>query len=126
MESVNQRENIIYNKLVRDKTIEVIESSNRKCNYVYVAPSVRYEMLRVKLFEEVDELACAVQLDSIVEEMADVYEVLGAMLKQLDVPVSRLEEVRKKKTEKYGTYEKFLFLHHVDQPKGYQREPEKF
>ena len=61
-----------YNKLVRDKIPEIIESQGKKCK-VYVAVNDDYQQrLKDKLQEEVQEFL----EDPCVDELADIEEVL--------------------------------------------------
>ena len=61
-----------YNKLVRDKIPEIIESQGKQCK-VYVAVNDDYQQrLKDKLQEEVQEFL----EDPCVEELADIEEVL--------------------------------------------------
>ena len=61
-----------YNKLVRDKIPEIIESQGKRCK-VYVAVNDDYQQrLKDKLQEEVQEFL----EDPCVEELADIEEVL--------------------------------------------------
>ena len=61
-----------YNKLVRDKIPEIIESQGKRCK-VYVAVNEDYQQrLKDKLQEEVQEFL----KDPCVEELADIEEVL--------------------------------------------------
>jgi len=61
-----------YNKLVRDKIPQIIESQGKRCK-VYVAANEDYQQrLKDKLQEEVQEFL----EDPCVEELADIEEVL--------------------------------------------------
>lgn len=65
----------VYNKLVRDRIPEIIESSGNKCEIEVVSDEVALEYLYKKLNEEVSELLEDKNLD----EIADVMEVLFAI-----------------------------------------------
>lgn len=65
----------IYNKLVRDKIQELIESDGRKC----VTRVLSEEEYIIALETKLDEEAAEYQADKNLEEMADVLEVLRAI-----------------------------------------------
>lgn len=65
----------VYDKLVRDRIPEIIESSGNKCEIEVVSDEVAIEYLYKKLNEEVSELLEDKNLD----EIADVMEVLFAI-----------------------------------------------
>jgi predicted house-cleaning noncanonical NTP pyrophosphatase (MazG superfamily) len=62
----------VYDKLVRDRIPEIIESSGNKCEIEVVSDEIALEYLYKKLNEEVNELLEDKNLD----EIADVMEVL--------------------------------------------------
>ncbi|EQK46726.1 putative phosphoribosyl-ATP pyrophosphohydrolase [[Clostridium] bifermentans ATCC 19299] len=65
----------VYDKLVRDRIPEIIESSGNKCEVEVVSNEIALEYLYKKLNEEVSELLEDKNLD----EIADVIEVLFAI-----------------------------------------------
>lgn len=65
----------VYDKLVRDRIPEIIESSGNKCEIEVVSDEIALEYLYKKLNEEVSELLEDKNLD----EIADVMEVLFAI-----------------------------------------------
>jgi len=68
-----------YNKLVRDLIPEIIRQDGRRCG-VEVMPEDEYvRALKDKLIEEAQEAAAAGPED-LVKELADLYEVVGALM----------------------------------------------
>ncbi|CEQ06451.1 phosphoribosyl-ATP pyrophosphohydrolase [Paeniclostridium sordellii] len=65
----------VYDKLVRDRIPEIIESSGNKCEIEVISDEVALEYLYKKLNEEVGELLEDKNLD----EIADCLEVLFAI-----------------------------------------------
>ena len=105
----------IYNKLVRDKIIDIINNNGRNEVAIYRTLSddeLKKELLK-KLEEEFLELKDAVisgDNNSVVEESADLIEVIRAINNDdLDSVISKLEEKR----EKRGGFSKKLFLEKV-------------
>jgi len=99
-----------YNKLVRDKIPEIIES-NGEIPEVEVMDDFTYsKKLDEKLLEECKELISTFDKNSRIEEMADVLEVLHAMADVLGIQMSEVEEARIIKKEKRGAFKEKLLL----------------
>lgn len=98
-----------YGKLVRDKIPEIIEENGEE-PIVRVLDDEEYvEALMGKLEEEVGEY-----LESgDVEELADVLEVIYALLEVEDVDMVYLEKIRKEKREERGGFEERIYLEDV-------------
>lgn len=96
----------IFNKLVRDKIPEIIESRGEK-SYTKILSDGEYkEQLDVKLQEEVKEYL----QDDNVEELADIVEVIYAILEYKKVNLEDFEKIRKDKVQKRGAFNKKIFL----------------
>ncbi|MDR2171198.1 MAG: nucleoside triphosphate pyrophosphohydrolase [Planctomycetaceae bacterium] len=95
-----------YDKLVRDKIPEVIKITGKTAN-IRVLNEIEYRSaLRDKLLEEVNEFV----KDDTVEELADVIEVLLAILRHRSISLDEFEKIRIEKKEKLGGFEKRLWL----------------
>ena len=70
---------MVSNKLVRDRIPEIIRVAGRTCEAVVLSDAAYREALLVKLVEEAREVQAA-QDGQIVTELADVLEVLNALL----------------------------------------------
>lgn len=112
----------VFNKLVRDKMIDIYKHdvANRISASDY---SVRYlsreetlEELKTKLLEEAQEVFEAYEKggDALKEEIADVIEVIDAMLHHNDIKLDEVLAIRDKKKEKRGGFETGLFLESID------------
>ena len=96
----------VFNKLVRDKIPQIIESNNEECEYAILSDKEFLEKLNEKLQEEMKEY-----LESgDVEELADLEEVLRAILDTKKVSLQEFEQIRSKKVEKRGAFKKKIFL----------------
>lgn len=99
----------IYNKLVRDRIPEIIESDGKRCT-TEILPDDRYlQMLDVKLNEELAEYQESISL----EELADLLEVMRAVVKARGWSWEQLEQARQEKTAQRGGFEKKIFLKEV-------------
>ncbi len=96
-------------KLVRDLIPEIIERTGRTPNVRLLDHDEYVEALHDKLLEEAEELR---QADgrSRLEEAADVYEVLLAIARTLDVDMSAIAAAADAKRSQRGGFERRLWL----------------
>ena len=100
---------IRYNKLVRDRIPEIIESSGKRCVTEILSDEDYLRMLDAKLDEELTEY----HKDQNIEELADLLEVLRATAIARGYSLEDLERVRKDKADKRGGFEKRILLKEV-------------
>ena len=102
---------IEYAKLIRDKIPEIIEQSGKKCIIEVMDNDTYIEYLDQKLNEELAEY----QQDKSIEELADLLEVMYAVVVARGHSVAELERIRLEKAEKRGAFEKKLLLKSVSE-----------
>ena len=102
---------IEYDKLIRDKIPEIIEQSGKKCIIEVMDNDTYIEYLDQKLNEELAEY----QQDKSIEELADLLEVMYAVVVARGYSVAELERIRLEKSEKRGAFEKRLLLKSVSE-----------
>ena len=102
---------IVYDKLIRDKIPEIIEQSGKKCIIEVMDNDTYIEYLDQKLNEELAEY----QQDKSIEELADLLEVMYAVVVARGYSVAELERIRLEKSEKRGAFEKRLLLKSVSE-----------
>lgn len=96
----------IYNKLVRDNIPKIMINNGAKPVTRILEDKEYYEELKKKLLEETKEF-----LESNnIEEIADIEEVILAILKYNDWSWEKLENIRKNKVDKKGSFDKKIFL----------------
>lgn len=95
-----------FNKLVRDKIPEIIEKNGETAICKVLENDEYIAELNTKLKEEVFEYL----EDNNVEELADVFEVILAILKFKGVTYEEFESVRTEKVEKRGAFDNKIFL----------------
>ena len=100
---------IHYNKLIRDKIPEIIEKSGKKPITEILDVEAYKKHLDLKLNEELQEYLN----DGNVNELADLVEVIYAILKHKGIEPDDFEQIRRKKAEERGAFDKRLLLKEV-------------
>lgn len=100
------KKTVIHNKLVRDKIPEIIETSGKKAVFRTLSEDEYLEMLDQKLSEEMNEYLS----DKSMEEIADLLEVIHAVVKARGLSMEEVEKIRLSKKEKRGGFENKVFL----------------
>lgn len=95
-----------YDKLVRDKIIEIIEAKGGKALYHAATDEEYGEKLKEKLLEEVAEFLEAENI----EEMADIFEVIDALLELKGWKYEEIADIQKKKRDERGGFERRIIL----------------
>ena len=98
-----------YDKLVRDRIPEIIESDGKKCTTEIVGDKKALEYLYIKLREETNELL----EDKNIDEAADVMEVVFAIAEKYGYSEEELLERRENKRNKRGGFKKNIILKEV-------------
>lgn len=104
----------IYNKAIRDKIPEIIRQKGEDCIVETLSDEQFLLELEKKLKEELDEY---LQSKS-PEELADLIEVIYRISELRGVGKEHLEEMRYKKAEARGAFEKNLFLKETREKTG--------
>jgi predicted house-cleaning noncanonical NTP pyrophosphatase (MazG superfamily) len=105
---------IKYNKLIRDRIPEIIEKSGKKAIVETLNESDYINFLKVKLEEELEEF----KKSEDIEEIADIIEVLYAIVEFKGMSIKDLEKIRLEKAEKRGAFKKRLLLKEVIENQG--------
>lgn len=99
-----------YNKLVRDRIPEIIAKKGDKAITHIADEHEFWKALKEKLFEELREFEAAEGEADMIEELADIFEVIDAIcdFKKFDQEVVR--GIQKKKAEEKGGFRKRIIL----------------
>jgi predicted house-cleaning noncanonical NTP pyrophosphatase (MazG superfamily) len=105
---------VTYNKLIRDRIPEIIEADgHRAATRVLDGEDFRVALL-AKLVEEAQEAEKA-PVHELPGELADVWEVLEALLSELSLTWKELEALAAVKRSERGGFERRLFLEYSEQ-----------
>lgn len=98
-----------YNKLVRDRVPEIIAAERRAYATEIMEDAEYRQALMAKLVEEAQEAAEA-EPDEIVKELADLYEVIEALLLAFDLDRDAIRAVQQKRRDERGGFEQRIKL----------------
>ncbi len=100
-----------YNKLVRDRIPQIIESAGKTCVTTVLTDEEYIHYLDAKLDKELAEY----HKDQNIEELADLLEVIRAAAIARGYTLEELERVRAEKAAVRGGFEKRIFLLEVQE-----------
>jgi predicted house-cleaning noncanonical NTP pyrophosphatase (MazG superfamily) len=100
----------IHQKLTRDKIPAILVEKNIICHTRVLEDEEYTDYLRKKLQEEVAEYLSAETSEQKLEELADVLEVIHAILRESETSFEKLELVRRAKFEECGGFYDRIFL----------------
>lgn len=98
-----------YHKLVRDKIPEIIENQGKTCVTEILSQEAYIQMLDEKLNEELAEY----QESKSLEELADLLEVMEAVVSARGYTWEELRAVRDEKRQNRGGFQKRILLREV-------------
>ncbi|WP_366248045.1 nucleoside triphosphate pyrophosphohydrolase [Terribacillus aidingensis] len=99
-----------YNKLVRDHIPAIIQQAGKVPKTAVLDQDRYIEELKLKLLEEANEISKAEEHNEVVEEAADLLEVLHALLDAKGISLEDIEYARRQKKEERGGFEDRIFL----------------
>ena len=100
---------ITHNKLVRDLIPQIIERDGKKAKFTKIIGLKLNEALVEKLSEEGQEFL--EEMD--IEELADLLEIVHALINLNDFQLEDVEQIRKSKQEQKGAFKEGFFLEYV-------------
>jgi len=107
----------VYPKLIRDLIPELVESEGKTASTRILTDDSEYlQCLLAKLIEEATELANAKTTHNQEEELADVFEVLNAVLELLKLTQADIAVVQDEKRQKRGGFKDRLLM--LSKPKN--------
>ena len=96
----------VYNKLVRDRIPEIIERSGKRCVCAELSEMDYLAALDAKLDEELAEY----HQDHSMEELADLLEVIRAVIIARGSTYEQVEAIRLEKSQNRGSFQKRILL----------------
>lgn len=99
-----------YNKLVRDKIPDIIESKGEDCKFSILGQESFIHELKKKLMEEVNEYLSATNDLNAMEELADILEILHTLAETHQKTFAEVESIRQNKLKERGGFKNKYFL----------------
>jgi predicted house-cleaning noncanonical NTP pyrophosphatase (MazG superfamily) len=106
---------IRYGKLIRDRIPEIMDGEGVRYEVVELDDDAFRAALLVKLTEEAEEIVAASSTPELVEEIADLYEVLDALLVQRGIAAHTVSDVQRQRREERGGFDRQLELRWTEQ-----------
>lgn len=108
-----------YNKLVRDKIPQNINSEKgKKCKYKILNDEEYLKELNKKIIEEAYEF---VEENSI-EELGDLMEVINTIMNEKGYTTEQVNNAMSQKKDKKGSFNKRIYLEYVDEDNENEEE----
>lgn len=103
---------IFYNKLIRDKMPEIIESKGEQCDVRVLddAHEFQQELLK-KIVEEAGGLVKATNRNDLLGEYADLMVALDTLMSLMEFSEADVRTALEENIAKKGAYKRQLFLH---------------
>lgn len=105
-----------FNKLCRDKTIERMESGGAIMHWYRLQDDDFKDQLKQKLLEEAQEVIAAQDVQDLVQELADVFEVISALCSIYKIDISQIVEAQKNRYQERGGFEDRIFVTKAELP----------
>lgn len=103
------------NKLVRDKIPELIQKEEKVCGFHTIDNENEFlYQLKNKLIEESNEVLLAKNDEELIEELADLFEVIETLLKEKKLDLSIIRSKKTLKRNKNGSFNKRIYLEWID------------
>ena len=96
-------------KLIRDKLVDIMRASGLTVFPRTLEPEEFVSCLKAKLIEEAEEVSASTGRDDLVDELADVLEVLSALAAAHDIPQAELEARRAAKRAERGGFDARIY-----------------
>lgn len=103
----------VYNKLVRDNIPDIISSNNEVPFTRFLNDNEYREELYKKLLEECNEVVNSKSSEEVLEELADVLEVMESIVKLENKSFDDVKDIAISKKNKRGGFEKRIYLEKV-------------
>lgn len=109
----------LQNKLWRDNAVAMMERNSGSTIHWHRLDDKEYdEQLRIKLIEETEEVVSAQSTEALKAEIADVYEVLDALMLLHGITKEEVKDIQMRKRAERGGFDGRTFVEIAEHPVG--------
>jgi predicted house-cleaning noncanonical NTP pyrophosphatase (MazG superfamily) len=101
---------VTYDKLIRDRIPDVMDRAGVRYELTVLPDDAFRAALLAKAVEETEELRAATHRDDVITELADVLEVLDAVMRLEGIDVEEVRAVQAARREARGGFERRVML----------------
>ena len=123
----------LQKKLWRDKMIDLVEQNHgSKVNWRILDDQEFNQQIRIKLLEETEEIVAAPSRNELIEELADLYEVIDALISANSITKEEISTEQTRKRNERGGFMGRKFVetaqhHNGSHPEQYcLADPQKY
>ncbi len=99
-----------WNKLVRDRIPEIIAETGEAPIMRTLEPDEFVAALKDKVVEEAREVATAASRDALMMELADLTEVVDALVRAVGLDAAEIKAIRQQRAHSRGGFDKRVLL----------------
>lgn len=103
----------IYNKLIRDRIPEIIKKDGNTADIIILSDDEFKQAVKEKLIEEATEVLKADNRDDVLNELADLQEVMDTIKQIYNINTLEVNTIQAVKALQRGKFEKKLYLKSV-------------
>lgn len=105
----------IYNKLVRDKIPQIIQNEGKTVYSCTLDGENLRKMLKTKLIEESREVSKATTKEEMINELADISEIIETIYEIFDIEEIDVDLAKNKKMKESGSFKSGTYLMCVEE-----------
>ena len=128
-----KKRKFLLDKLGRDNGPELFAANGSVLKYHILDDNDEFlDAITQKIVEELEEVFECQTKEEVIEELADLEEILGAFKNLIGVSQKEVDTVRKEKREKKGGFEKRIYCEYAEVEEGsrdhkyFLDDPEKY
>jgi predicted house-cleaning noncanonical NTP pyrophosphatase (MazG superfamily) len=103
-----------FDKLIRDKILEMMHSTGYIVHDKKLKGAELVTALKNKLLEEAHEVATTQSVDELKEELADLLEVVSAILSIHNLDPAEIEKIREAKNLQKGSFTQGIYVYSIE------------